>query len=353
MRDDTASLYATIFALKKLVMVSRGPSGNWINLTPDELFHAYSALTPMLPNDVSLWGLNLVAQFRDALSYELQEAITADTLFHMPLLSSLTTRTLQLEALRSLRTCAVRQHLLILKQEKIVHRVLNRTHKHHKPPTLSAPFSANAPGDSSVPPPHDLTGPPEDVSTLATVLTSPAETTMNKYKLSDSSEPVFPIDPATNYQSNFPLGFDGCMVCGHTEHKFRTCPRHDEPGASRIFFKELFAHKPHCRKKPVDPADILPSRTAAATQSFTTPAHTTLSIDSDQHSTGPSPKKPKLAVRFLVVQVKSLSTNVTPLPLMPIAIDNGLPSISFLLGNDGSASLPMLFVTASDVLIYL
>jgi hypothetical protein len=56
-RNDSASLYATLQALKKPSMSYRHPtSGHWINLTPDELCAAYNDLTPLLPSKVSLWG---------------------------------------------------------------------------------------------------------------------------------------------------------------------------------------------------------------------------------------------------------------------------------------------------------
>jgi hypothetical protein len=54
--NDAALLHATIQALKKLLMSSRNPSnGHWLNLTPNKLYAEYSALTPLLPAQVSLW----------------------------------------------------------------------------------------------------------------------------------------------------------------------------------------------------------------------------------------------------------------------------------------------------------
>ena len=114
-RNDAASLHATIQSLKKHAMSSRNPaSGHWVNLTPDELFAAYQEITPLLPNRVSLWGLNLVTQFFDALSFDLQEAIQTDPQYTPPQLSTLTTRSSQLTALRRLRVMAVRQYTFLL-----------------------------------------------------------------------------------------------------------------------------------------------------------------------------------------------------------------------------------------------
>jgi hypothetical protein len=85
-RDDAAALHATIQALKRPAMSYRHDNtGHWINLTPDELFVLYADLTPLLPSKVSLWGLNLVSQFMDALSHELQEALSTTLRTRLPI----------------------------------------------------------------------------------------------------------------------------------------------------------------------------------------------------------------------------------------------------------------------------
>jgi hypothetical protein len=104
-RDDAASsLRATVQTLKKFAMSFRNPtSGRWTNLTSDELFDLYSNLTPLLPPNVSLWGLNLVSQYYNALSLELQEVSSVDPMYITPNLASLTDRAAQLDALRTLQ----------------------------------------------------------------------------------------------------------------------------------------------------------------------------------------------------------------------------------------------------------
>jgi hypothetical protein len=89
-------------------MSYRNPiSGHWVNLTPGNLFAEYSALTPLLTDNVQLWGLNLVTQFHDGLSPNLQDMILADTTYLPPNLSVLTTRSAQLSAICMLRAIAV------------------------------------------------------------------------------------------------------------------------------------------------------------------------------------------------------------------------------------------------------
>jgi hypothetical protein len=71
---------------------------------PDRLFSAYADLTPLLPKQFSpFWGLNLVTQFLDALSPDLQEALQTNSMHSTP----------DLAALHSLCIAAVCQLALI------------------------------------------------------------------------------------------------------------------------------------------------------------------------------------------------------------------------------------------------
>ena len=344
-RNDAASLHATVQALKKLSMSYRNPAnGHWLNLTPDELYAEYSALTPLLPARVSLWGMNLVSQFHDALSPDLQDLLLADSTYLTPDLSSLTCRSTQLAALRSLRFFAVRHHTLMRAQEKLVARTIARKLK-HAPAALTVPFSAAVSPPSSVP--GSEAGASDDVSAITKVFLSPAEQTMQRYQPPPvDGPPSFPVDPTTNFQSPYPVGFRGCMFCGSNDHVFRACPQNATAGASNIFYKNLFAHKPHLRKRPPLPSAILPlppSLPLPGTQSFPSPTLSAPPLPSLQIPPPDSPALPPPApssilkrARFMVQIVKTFSTR-TPsprpvLPPMPISIDNGLPHITFNLG---------------------
>jgi len=359
-RDDAAALHATIQALKRPAMSYRhAVTGHWVNLTPDELFVLYADLTPLLPSKVSLWGLNLVSQFMDALSHELQEALSTDPLYSPPDLSLLTTRSSQLDALRSLRVAAVRQYSLLRAQEKLIAKtVLRKMHPRTPGATsLAAPFSAAPPRHASFAP----TGTPTDHVPVR-VLMSPAEQTMNRYQpaAAASSTGACPVDPLTHFQSTFPSGFQGCMFCGSTDHVFRSCPQHDSPGASALFFKNLFAHKPHLRTRNPRPEEMLSPPSASPgpppNQSFVAPiapplpngirpASPPASIlrippptPTPPQPANPSPpQSPPKRARFFVQLVKSFPAHLpapTPvLPPMPIAIDNGLPHIEFDIGT--------------------
>ena len=345
-RDDAASLQATVTALKKLAMSSRHPSsGAWINLHPDEVFAAYSNLIPLLPFKVSVWGLNLVTQYFDALSVELQDALHVDPTYLPPDLSTLVTRSSQLQALRYLRVAAVRQHTLLRNQEKLIAKTVNRKLKHTPSSTaLAAPASVILPS----PPPVSSVSriPADDVSALTRSFLSPAEQTMQRYLPAPDTEPVFPVDPATNFQSTYPRGFPGCMFCGDPNHVFRQCPGNGTAGASTIFYKNLFAHKPHLRKRPPLPDELLlpPTPGIPPTQSFVSgPAPSIPAPSTSASSSAPSlppVASPVKKARFMLLHVKSFSTHLPApapvLPPMPIAIDNGLPHITFDLGADPS-----------------
>jgi len=129
--DDAASRHATVQTLKKFSMSFRNPtSGHWTNLPPDELFDVYSNLTPLLPPNVSLWGLNLVSQYYNALSLDLQEVLSVGPIYITPNLASLTDHAAQLDALRTLQWAAVRHCNIQKAQEKLVARTVNRKLKH-------------------------------------------------------------------------------------------------------------------------------------------------------------------------------------------------------------------------------
>ncbi len=175
-------------------------SGHWINLTPNELFAEYAELTPLLPSNVSLWGLNLVTQFLDALSFDLQEALQTDPLYSALDLSTLTSRSSQLGALRSLRVAAVRQFTVLRAQERLIAKTINRKLNKHSSGTtaLAAPISASVtrPIPSSLIPSVGLS---DDVSALTRSFMSPAEQTMLRSQPTPGSDTHLPLP--TTYPS--------------------------------------------------------------------------------------------------------------------------------------------------------
>jgi hypothetical protein len=160
---------------------------------------------------------------------------------------------------------------------------------------------------------------------------SPAEQTMSRYQgaTNPSGAATFPIDPITGFVSSYPAGFAGCMYCGNPAHLFSDCSQRSTPGASIIFFKNLYAHKPHVRKRPPSQPGAGPGTQSFPTSSSQQPAD----VSTATTETYPSALK---CTRFCVIIVKSFAARtVSPgptLPPMPIAIDNGLPHITVTLG---------------------
>jgi hypothetical protein len=65
---------------------------------------------------------------------------------------------------------------------------------------------------------------------------------------------VFQTNPLTAFCSCYACGFRDFMLCGAKTHVFHMCPQYEILGASAIFYKHLFAHKPMLRKWPQAPS---------------------------------------------------------------------------------------------------
>ena len=74
--------------------------------TPDELYTKFSRFFVYLPDKASSWSIQLCSYYLSSLTLQLSEAITSDTTFTMPDLATLTTKALQLVALRTVRSQA-------------------------------------------------------------------------------------------------------------------------------------------------------------------------------------------------------------------------------------------------------
>ena len=192
--------------------------------------------------------------------------LATDDSYSPPDLSTLVSRSSQLHALRILRVAAVRHHTQLRAQEKLIAKTVLRKLKQGPTTALATPLSIQ----QALPPDND-------VVTSTRVFLSPAEATMQRCSPAGGTSECL-TDPLTNFQSAYPIGFNGCMFCGSPDHVFRSCPQHDVAGASAAFYKHLFAHKPHLRKRAPLPTEMLPApRTASlaptpAIQSFPSPA---------------------------------------------------------------------------------
>ena len=75
-----------------------------------------------------------------------------------------------------------------------------------------------------------------------------------RYKKNRTTGLDHPYDIEYDYDSQFPIGFRGCFICGATDH-FGTnkCPVGiNSKEKKRAFLKELWSHKPHRKRKVKD-----------------------------------------------------------------------------------------------------
>ena len=90
------------------------------------------------------------------------------------------------------------------------------------------------------------------------VLSSYKPNTNVTTKRSEVTGKDHPFDAEYNFLSRFPLGFNGCFICGATNHFNRMdCPKGIKTREERrIFFNEMWAHKPHTKKRLRDGSNV-------------------------------------------------------------------------------------------------
>jgi len=67
-----------------------------------------------------------------------------------------------------------------------------------------------------------------------------------------------PFDAEYNFTSRFPVNFRGCFIFGVTTHFTRQeCKRgFRDPNDNKLFFNDMWAHKPHTKKKLRDGSPV-------------------------------------------------------------------------------------------------
>ena len=236
-----------------------------------------------------------------------------------PLSSSLT-RFLVLES-----TDNVQQHTLLRNREKLITKSVNQKLKHsHPSPAFAGPAFALLPH-----PPHPATSlsfvpgaSSERVFGPACSFMSPAEETMRHYQPSSATtSPQATGKPAgcwlpckacyqfSEHLLSSWLSWLYLYSCSDPNHIFCMCRDNSTPGASTIFYNNLFTHKPHVHKhNPWMPHEIIPPPVFGIppTQSFVVfnPAPTT---------TEPAPIPAALPWPVLPAPAS------TPLPVLPLS----------------------------------
>ena len=82
-------------------------NNGWVTYdAPNKLFDKFSSLAVSLPNNLSTWSIQLCSCILSFLSRELVDHVTSDKSFKMPDLTKLSSKALQLNALRDIRSYA-------------------------------------------------------------------------------------------------------------------------------------------------------------------------------------------------------------------------------------------------------
>jgi hypothetical protein len=98
-------------------------NGRTVELTPDELYNKCCALSVSLPEDAKMWPIQLCSLFLGVLTSDLSDHVTTKSGFSMPDITTLTTKALQLDALRSIRAYASKSYESLKKQKEKMKRM--------------------------------------------------------------------------------------------------------------------------------------------------------------------------------------------------------------------------------------
>ena len=362
--DDVDTIRQISARLKRL-RLNYKLQGQQVFGKPDDLFKTYLTELPILPDNTSLWGFNLIDYFWNALPDTLQHRLTDQKIYSFPDMSKLPTKTLQVQELRKLREAAVLGHKALNEDHARITKVVTDELR-RKPPPMHRPASPAPP-----------------TAGVHAAMTSAAEGVMNHYRpagVPPSTEKV--IDPITGYESPYPRGYSGCLGCGSTDHRYRQCPKNGTQPVHGDFYRNFFAHFPEKRRFPpmsgdsesaprsspvltttapspptVDPPSILrPPRagigrgSGTSTPAWMTRARATIpNGPTGNDSSDTTTKRARIIPGFVRLLESSVATDPKLRP-MPVRINNGLPAIPFGVGCDAdNIALMCLYDTCAAI----
>ena len=403
-RADVATIQSVTSKLRDLSMHARDQK-TLVSESPSVLFNGFLTLTSQLPPETSSWGMSLAHQYYSALTPECRKEIEISSDYKLPDPATLQTKNLQLSALRTIRSAAVAAHERDEKDfskamkfhaqygggRKTVNTFIQSSKSPLPPAPKNPPRTSGL--DTLAAAANVIVNPPQPSPPTAQSFHSPAERTIQKYTPGTARPGVvldptgkFPVNPTTGYQSKYSTDFTGCLGCGESSHNhFRECPHRNVPATKQVFFKELYAHIPKLRiaseqrqaardgtPAPVQPSpQQVPAQAPAQTagsmvqhaqyppiqpQTAWYPSYPTAypnpyspsgiplpPVPPPLNSHGYSPYPPATKkTRFLVSKTRSHSySGAQSKPAMPIAIDNGFPSLTLSIGSSNGDSVEL------------
>ena len=166
----------------------------------------------------------------------MQSRITETKLNTHPDMSTMTTKTAQLNELHRLHEAAVHAAKEIadedIKLNRLISDTLKKQHHYHRP------------------------NPPAQTGSVHATMNSATETIMSHYTPAPSSTPTSDpvVDPVTGYISPHPRDFRGCLGCGSDSHQYRDCTLNRTEPTHSTFTKNFLARYPERRKYQPTPA---------------------------------------------------------------------------------------------------
>ena len=168
---------------------------------------------------------------------------------------------------------------------------------------------------------------------------SNTEQTMNRYSASNdtlpSSEPLvtkpdgltYPNNPCIGFVSKWPDGFNGCLACSSTKHRFTSCSKKDNVEDKKLFWQKFWAHIPSTRERKCDPIPRLPTPPESNFD-----IHSKLIDSASSRNVLHHPNNDKRP-RFQTIFARMTSISSTPKKPIHISFNNSLQSTNLHIGN--------------------
>ena len=290
----------------------------WITLHLADLYNKYLSFVASLSPTASSWSIVLCKCYYDALIPELKEKMEENN-FIMPDMTSLGTKDSQIQALRSVRQSAVTAYDNLQSEKKRIMNLVQPQNQNRQQQQSAYYYSTNKSAvdtyqiqqNTSAPYQQypetsdaNYIGNQQNTNPSAPIFQynpsqsmSQAETTIrNNLPQADQLQQNFhnqnqqqqqrtsiqnlpsrvgsdgksyPYNPQEPHiLSDYPIGFRGCYGCGNPNHwKFRTeCPLRNDPTARKRFWRNLWIHRPHTKRRPDTSAPNSPALPPPSTQ---------------------------------------------------------------------------------------
>ena len=116
--------------------------------TPDELYSKYIGIVAGLPDDATIWSVNLCSTYYSALHNNLKDKMEESDFCMLPL-NNMGTKALQIEGLRTVRTSAVTSYKDLNDEEKRIRRIFLQLQNRRQPRGDAHQYNGHQGGDQT------------------------------------------------------------------------------------------------------------------------------------------------------------------------------------------------------------